>query len=281
MFRKTTLAAALTVLATTSLFATPGWAGDDRAQARAEGKRAIVHAPPESSFDFTTTTDNQDNAGSGNPDNDMGVCLFRADSNAPIEFDITLPNVPIVSGGTLRMEVFDVDTNTIPGNPEVDEVYVNGTHVGVLNGSNGTTGVNIFAIPPGVLVPGNNRVMVDIDTTASGSWCVAVNWGTISLRNPYKFIINRGWIAPVGTVQGDFINIFAETSGNAAKVARMVFRNGDVELATLTDADGDGTYSGQYQVMLPKNIYHNINIRAYDAAGKQLSAWPMLVVREP
>lgn len=270
---------ALAALALAGFGTLPAWAGDDPAAVRAQGRPAPLVAPVERVRTFTTTVDNQDNAGTGLPDGDMSVYLCRNDANVPIEFDIVLPPAGNPVGGVLRMEVYDVDTGTSPGNPEVDKVYLNGVQVGVLNGSNNAVGVNVFNVPPGVLHSGKNLVQVDVDTT-EGGWCVSVDWGSITVNTPHRFMINRAWVAPVTAISGDFVNVFAETSGPTTRLSRMAFMVGGAEVASMTDPDGDGTYSGEYQVSLPAGVYKDISIRAYDASGKTLTGWPMLVVTD-
>lgn len=270
---------ALAALTLAGFSALPAWAGDDPATERAQGRPAPLVAPVEGVRTFTTTVDNQDNAGTGIPDNDMGVYLCRSAANVPIEFDITLPPAGNPIGGVLRMEVYDVDTSTTPGNPEVDVVYLNGVQVGILNGSNNNVGVNVFNIPPGVLRVGKNLVQIEVDTTAGG-WCVSVDWGSITVNTPHRFMINRAWVAPVTAFNGDFVNVFAEATGPTTKLSRMAFMVNGNEVASMTDPDGDGTYSGEYQVSLPAGVYDDISIKAYDANGKTLTRWPMLMVTD-
>lgn len=230
--------------------------------------------PPLGPGEYGTDEDNEDNALSGNPDFDMDVYLFNTDSITPIEFNINIPVDPAGSGGTLRMDVYDVDTPD-----EVDEVYVNGVHVGTLNGTSDTWGVNIFTIPPGVLVLGNNLVHIDVDVNNVGNWAVEIDWGIISdvTSTPGGVTINRGWIAPVKANPGDFVNLFAEVSGSPSVVTAFYGANW---IADLSDPDGDGTWSGTWQVpatYLPGKWYWAVRMVAASATG-EIAKWPGLLV---
>lgn len=201
--------------------------------------------------EYGTDIDNENNANTHTPDGDMDAYLFNTAANAPIEYNIVLPAGSAGKAATLRMDVFDVDAAA----GEADIVYVNGVRVGVLNGSDSAWGVNIFAIPPGVLVDGRNLVRIDIDTRNPGRaiWAVMVDWGIISLPTSTTPGITRCWVTPARQTRGDYVNFFAETTGSLDTVSVTVAGR----TLPLTDPDRDGVWSGQWQIpaALPPAAY--------------------------
>jgi len=227
--------------------------------------------------EFGTNVDNLRNTpvGGGVPaaggDGDMGgrfpPCIFNNSRIHPIEYNINIPRTPgnllrfdpLLAGGNFRTDVWDVDTNTIRGNPEIDSVFINGVKLGILSGSNNRWGVNNFIIPAGTLKWGLNtvRILVDRGNAAKGraSWCTAIGWGIIRL--PKKGIIGkgcnvdivRGWISPRDVVRGGVTNFFAEVSGNPPFVSVYYHPfafNGVLRgrpFVNLFDPDGDGVYT--------------------------------------
>ncbi|MDB5388894.1 MAG: hypothetical protein JWM11_4540 [Planctomycetaceae bacterium] len=99
---------------------------------------------------------------------------------------------------TLQLPAFDVDSNGLPV-PERDRISINGhSFQGVnqgefLTGLDGTWRLNTFTIPidflnfpsdlgvNGTLVPANNQIKIDVDTTSVG-WQTSIDW--ISLKVP-------------------------------------------------------------------------------------------------
>ncbi|HVZ50363.1 MAG TPA: hypothetical protein VG986_00220 [Pseudolabrys sp.] len=229
--------------------------------------------------EYGTDTDNQNNAGTGVADGDMGgtgaPCVFNTDSYSPIEFDITIPKTAAGSPGNLHMNVWDVDTNTIPSDPEIDKVYLNNTSLGTLTGKDNTWGVNYFNIPPGVLKAGKNRVKITPDTGNPGGshWCVAVEWGIIKVT-PTTTDIVRAWVAPVRTKAGQFVNFFAEVTGDFDSI--QVLNSVGTKLVVLTNPDGDNTWSAQWRVpaSTPKGDF-KFSMKGLKA-GKVVSTWPAI-----
>jgi len=115
---------------------------------------------------FFTTTDNENNAGTGTADGDMDVNLFNDNPLSPIEFNIVIP-----AGGlpdtTAKLVVLAYDVDEEAG--QMDEIFLNGTSLGFLYGDNGVWSVTLFDVPAGLLVEGNNLVRVDIDTLNPGA----------------------------------------------------------------------------------------------------------------
>lgn len=237
---------------------------------------------------YGTQVDNENNAGTHVSDGDMGgvnaPCVYNLiyNANTPIEFNITLPAGTTGLPGTLNMNVYDVDVNTIAGNPEVDEVYVNNVKVGTLTGANNIWGVNYFTIPNGVLKAGLNKVQVKVDTfnykktPPAASWCVAVEWGTLRVTAVTNPTIIRAWVGPVIQTKGQYVNFFAEASGLFNKVS--VF-SGNVKLVDLLDADGDRTWSAQWKIPVGQAVgYLPIRMVGYKN-GVAVSQWPFIKVQ--
>lgn len=258
------------------LFASAGLAGDDRSKGMQQMPRTAM--PVLETLEYGTDLDNEDNSLTGTADNDMDVYLYNEYSVHPIEFNINIPVEPSGRAATLRMDVYDVDTNTTPGNPEVDEVYVNGVKVGILNGSSDTWGVNIFDIPIGTLKKGNNLVQIYVDVNNTSWWAVQIDWGIIKLSGASSVRITKAWIAPTIAARGNYINVFAEVSGKPAKVEVYL---GATYLFDLTDPDGDQTWSGQYLIPLTWTAGYKQNIRivAKNATGKVVSRWPGVTIQ--
>lgn len=231
--------------------------------------------------EYGTDADNQNNAGTGIADGDMGLCIYNRDVNHPIEFDIKIPSTqkPATRSAALRMEAFDVDINTDPSNPEIDKVYVNGMYVGTLTGGNNIWGVNYFDIPVGTLKDGNNTVKIDVDKHNSG-WCLKIDWGLIALSGTVSgATISKAWISPIRQKAGGFINVFAEIGGTPASV--KVY-DGTAYLFDLKDADGDHTWSAAYQIPASWTVGYkqSIYIKAFNSAGQLLSRWPGFTVQQ-
>jgi len=198
--------------------------------------------------EYGVDVDNNDNNWSGKPDGDLDVYIDRTSSKAPIEFSIDIPVDPTNQAATLVMNIWDVDAHCDSSSKgcEVDEVYVNNTKVGVLNGKNDEWSRNRFMIPENTLKQGSNNVEIKINTLKVESWAVELNWAYITglSVDPNKLSISRCWVAPQEVRPGDYVNFFAKVRGNPDSV--NVY-NGDLKVLDITDPDGDGVYSGQFQ----------------------------------
>lgn len=252
---------------------------DYRATRASAGPNAMPVLGP---GEYGTSADNENNAGTGVADNDMGgsgaPCVFNDSSNAPIEFNIALPPGVAGSPGALNMNVWDVDTNTSPGNPEIDKVYVNNTYLGTLTGSNNTWGINFFNIPPNVLKVGKNTVKITPDTgnPGAGTWCVAVEWGIIKVT-PGTTDIVRAWVAPVRQRAGQYVNFFAEVTGVFDSVS--VYNNAGVRLVNLTNPDGDKVWSAQWRIP-PAQAKGDLKFNMKGFKGTTVvSTWPAIKVQ--
>jgi uncharacterized protein (DUF302 family) len=204
--------------------------------------------------EYGIDTDNNDSNWSGNPDGDMDVSMNSANSNHPIEFSINIPINPEGQSATLVLDIFDVDVDcksyvSAGVKCEVDEVYVNDAKIGVLNGKNDEWARNRLSIPEDVLIQGDNRIEIRINTLEErigADWVAELNWAYITglSVDPNKLSISRCWVAPQEVRPGDYVNFFAKVRGNPESV--NVY-NGDLKVLDITDPDGDGVYSGQFQ----------------------------------
>lgn len=246
------------------------------------GGNAFASMPALVAGEYGTDTDNENNAHTGTPDGDMDALVGSEMAKHPIEFNIIIPNVdPSNRGATLRMDVYDVDSDW-PGSegPETDTVYVNGVYVGTLNGRSDTWGVNIFDIPIGTLKTGKNLVEIHIGGPVGFFW-VQVDWGIIKLVGAGSVQISKAWFAPITVTRGNYINAFAEISDPSYKVAKVEVFSGTTYLFDLTDGDGDSTWSGQYMVPAAWTAgwKGTLKIVAKNATGAIIAKWPGIQVK--
>jgi len=123
---------------------------------------------------YITKEDNENNAGTGTADNDMGVsgkgsCMYNTDSRHPIEFNIFVTGPLPTSSAQLFLETWDVDYPD-----EINDVYFNNTKVGSTTGANNQWSNPTFSIPLNLVQAGKNTIKVMVDTKNSGQWCTWV-----------------------------------------------------------------------------------------------------------
>jgi hypothetical protein len=94
----------------------------------------------------------------------------------------------------------------------------------------------------------------------------------LSATNIYS--IDKAWITPTLLKTGNNINISAQISGNPNKIASVVFLLGTVEVATLTDPNGTGTWTGQYLVVGNPGYQAATKIHVKNANGQVIARWP-------
>jgi hypothetical protein len=152
--------------------------------AKGSGDRDLPGAPvPPSPFkqsvngELFTTTDNENNAGTGIADGDMDVYLFRYDNYTPIEFNIYWSGGSTPANVQLLLSAWDVDETS----GEVDYVFFNGVQVGSMTGANDEWSTTVINIDPGLLQAGNNRVQVTIDEVYFDWWAITVDWGQLMI----------------------------------------------------------------------------------------------------
>lgn len=121
-----------------------------------------------------TTIDNENNAHTGVPDNDLDVYLFNDDSLHPIEFNIFVSNTTF-SMAQLAVLAWDVDETS----GEVDHAYLNGHFLGALTGANSQWSTSVFEVNPAWVVAGpngQNLVQIYVDINDAG-WATTIDWG--------------------------------------------------------------------------------------------------------
>jgi hypothetical protein len=135
-------------------------------------------APPTTTKRFTTDVDNENNDGTGSPDNDMDVYVYATYGISPIEFNIDIPVTLNGRDAFLTICAWDVDSS----GGEVIPVYLNGIDLGELRGENRRKRRTDFVIPAGVLQQGKNLVQVLPDP--SDHWGVMVLFGFVQFASP-------------------------------------------------------------------------------------------------
>ncbi|MGB3905573.1 MAG: PEP-CTERM sorting domain-containing protein [Anaerolineae bacterium] len=124
---------------------------------------------------YVTSEDNQNNAGTGSPDNDMGCAppfwVCTGGQTEPVEFNIEV-DADICSGGELGLAVFDFEAG-------MHQVYLNGDLLGTLPDVAGVWAKVLFQVPQSSLVEqGTNLVKIDL----GGEDCGSVAWGAIAVE---------------------------------------------------------------------------------------------------
>jgi len=124
---------------------------------------------------YLVDLDNEDNAGSGSPDHDMGslqspTCIYNDDVKHPIEFNIDVTGALPTTSAALLLEAWDVDLSS----GEVDEVYFNGTLIGTLTGASNQFSTTVLTVPLASVVSGENFVQVQVDVNNIHDWCVGL-----------------------------------------------------------------------------------------------------------
>lgn len=153
--------------------------------------------PGASKSSYLTTDDNESNALTGQPDNDMysgenQLCFYGSDPKVPIEFRIIANNPPgLINKAQLNLRAIDVDEQD-PTCAEVDKVLFNNTDVGKLTGADRQWSTTSLNISPGLVQAGSNLVQVRINTldcpnpldptNPQGRWCTSVDWGELALE---------------------------------------------------------------------------------------------------
>jgi hypothetical protein len=202
------LSAALVLLLILALLAAVPAAADGPGEVSLSQPPPGEPAPPTAGPGlFVTTTDNEDNARTGNPDLDMGTdvfnCISSDDSIHPIEFNIE-NDVHPVAAALLSVLSYDVDTDYTPY-PELDGVYFQGHYVGDLSGADEEWTVNSFTIDPAWVQTGNNLVQIQIERNNPGNhfWCAYVRWGALEVEVEEvveeQFVPEPGTMALLGT----------------------------------------------------------------------------------
>src|SRR6188768_3958838 len=192
---------------------------------------------------YYTNSDNENNAGTHVADNDMDVSLGNASGIHPIEFNIDVSSVPM-SSLVLSMRALDVDEEQ----GEVDDVYINGHHLGRLSGANNVWSVTAFNVNPAWLVQGQNLVRINVDTSGdSTAWVTTIDWA--------QMLVDGG-----GATDGDTKSVrITGTSVNAGNVT--------INTSTSVHSISGGTYRLQISLIDPNNDAVTVLTQDFAAAA--------------
>ncbi|MDK2122447.1 hypothetical protein [Parachitinimonas caeni] len=222
----------------------------------------------------------------------LGQYRCRYDNGRNIDFNINITDTTIVERfeGKLELAVWDVDADTEHNNPEIDTVFVNGTKVGVLYGTDQVWVVNSFNIPKGVLKQGVNAIRVTVDDgmdtrTGNGTkWCSQIDWAAISLPVPTisrNLQIKQGWMTPTVVEANSTIQVFADVNGKDVVEVKAYYDLGNGQpyaLATLKPTESTSTWGGEFKLpYMPNGHFGNFRIMARDSAGN-IAYWPGLSI---
>ena len=176
----------------------------------------LTAAPAFAGSTVFTDTDNDNNAQTGVADNDMDVLIGNADARHPIEFNIDVLQPPITSA-VITVRANDVDEEQ----GEVDELYLNDVFIGRLSGANNAWHSSAFTVDlaahPGLIVAGNNRVRVMVDTSGDPTaWVVSVDWAQLLIDGGSGADANTGAVRITGySVAANTVTINTQTTVNA------------------------------------------------------------------
>lgn len=155
-------------------------AADDRGQAPPPPPPPLsVTALSTTGATYLTDTDNENNAGTGVPDGDMGAsptgCLFKDDPIHPIEFNIFVTGPLPTTSAVLLLETWDVDFSS----GELDEVFFNNVSLGYATGADEEWSNTTFTLPLALVQAGKNTVRMMVDQGTSGNWCTWIARGQL------------------------------------------------------------------------------------------------------
>jgi hypothetical protein len=190
---------------------------------------------------FTITTDNEDNNRTGSPDGDFGRgirvgAFYAVNTNTnpnlrlpiqPIEFNI-LTNIPQSDDtiAVLLLSIFDIDSPN-----ERNEVFFNGTFVGIAEGQNNLTFRTVIPINPALVVnpnfinPGKNFVQINVDT-------LNANTSPPPDKNPWEAEIEKAELVvnyPLGQTLGDAFLDTKATDKSTYKARETVRFRADID----------------------------------------------------
>lgn len=114
---------------------------------------------------YLVTEDNENNAGTGTPDDDLDRYLYRSTSVHPIEVNITIPDGKLPTQSCyIAVRTYDVNSSgqRYPIKAEYDILYVNDNPVGVLTGLDYDWNTSYYNVPLEYLKEGKNTIRVEI-----------------------------------------------------------------------------------------------------------------------
>ncbi len=100
----------------------------------------------------------------------------------------------------------------------------------------------------------------------------------MTLDTSTDIAINKAWITPTKTKQGEYVNVFAQIFGSPDKISEVVFMLGSNQLTTLSDPENDGIWSGRYQVVEDFGYKSATKIYVKNLTGKIIAKWPGFTV---
>ncbi len=154
-------------------------AANDHGQAPAPPAPPLVTALATTGDTYLVDTDNEDNAGTGVADGDMGAastgCLYKSSSLHPIEFNIFVTGPLPTTSAVLLIETWDVDFSS----GELDEVFFNNVSLGYATGANNQWSNTTFTLPLALVQSGKNTIRMMVDQGTSGRWCTWIARGQL------------------------------------------------------------------------------------------------------
>ena len=144
------------------------FAADPELEARAAANRAFARSAAQPNpGTYIVNKDNENNAGTGKGDGDMGRYLKRGDAPHPIEANIFIPEGKLPTQSCyIAVRTYDVDWVGALGpdayHYEYDKLFVNDVRVGTLTGLQSDWNTSYYEVPLSALREGNNTIRVEI-----------------------------------------------------------------------------------------------------------------------
>jgi hypothetical protein len=207
-------------------------------------------------YQYTVSSDNENNAGTGVSDNDVGVAGAYTAAN-PVEFNIFTPLTGAPEQVTLTLSAIDVDPAGGGFLAEQDEVLLNGQRVGFLTVANtpdnGVT-TTVLNIAPSLLVNGKNTITVrNVNTQEPGTWQFTVSSATLAFDTDASTQDNR---------------INTTTAQHQHQVSLATFADGSY-IATWSSGPANWYAAGPEG---PGQTGDGIYLQRYDAQGRPVKA---------
>jgi len=225
-----------------------------------------------------TTHDNEDNLGSGLPDNDLDVLLSSSNAIAPVEFNI------FTDALTLQSAQLKISSQGVV-NGEISKVYINNQYLGNLAAAPYQVQDSYFNLNPAWLQLGptvKNTVRISLDETNIDPAGTMVMLGKLDYNQHY---INAGILEMTATPQTiteqSLITIEQHLQTNLntqtlriesrlKNAAGVMMLNMSTRVITL-QAYQPGVTSASWNLngLLPSGNYY-VDVKVYDAVSNQL-----------
>ncbi|MDE7266922.1 MAG: hypothetical protein K2N89_05590, partial [Lachnospiraceae bacterium] len=113
---------------------------------------------------YLTTTDNENNAGTGKPDGDMDKYVYSYSSCHPIEANIFIPEGMLPTQNCyIAVRTYDVNWRGLGRDwAEYDKLFINDVRIGTLTGLDRDWNTSYYRVPLSCLREGNNTVRIEI-----------------------------------------------------------------------------------------------------------------------